>query len=147
MAPFLVSLLHKPSQRLFIIFGVERFLCRGFWQFLKQRLPAQILLGRVLGLVKRASTPVSGQKVSDSGGRPQSPLGECGEPALPPSPEEIPSGPQEACPVDTVGEGGQAPQSLPDLTAGLVCAIGERQILRARKECTLELNCGKTIAD
>src|SRR5690242_8101803 len=137
MAFFLVSLLHKPSQRLFIIFGEERLLCREFWQFLKQRLPAQIFLRRVFGLVKRASTPVSGQKVSDSRGRPQSPLGECGETALPQSPEEIPSGPQEACPVDTIREGGQAPQSLPDFTAGFVRSIGERQILCARKECTL----------
>ena len=49
--------------------------------------------------------------------------------------------------MDTVRESGDASQSLPDSTARIIRAISERQILRARKERTLEFNCCKTIAD
>src|SRR5256884_6553072 len=113
----------------------------------EERFPSEVLLARLLCLEERASAFVSSQKVDGSGHRSHCQLQRSEKPMLFAALEQIPGGPQEACPVDAIRKGRQTSQSFPDSATRFVRSVGERQILRASEESVLELNGCQTIPD
>src|SRR5437762_8152237 len=92
----------------------------------EERFPSEVLLARLLCLEERASAFVSSQKVDGSGHRSHCQLQRSEKPMLFAALEQIPGGPQEACPVDAIRKGRQTSQSFPDSATRFVRSVGER---------------------